>query len=235
MRESYGKGLANHPGPEPYAGGGEHQQHANGLLLQHHPHLVQPRAVALIAANCELSSPPPAAGDFFPHYIDQPLLFPSREGGQNRPFNWPSGKIDYIMLSGLSCSPNQLYYMPTKTGIPDEDKAEIRKWLDWGRKNIAYLKVRKDLPDWPAAGKVDGSAHICTDRGLIFLFNPGKSPLSGQFALTDQSIGLKAKGTFQITQEYLKSDRTVKAPHGETVRWQIPGETAVILNVKPVK
>ncbi len=81
------------------------------------------------------------------------------------------------MLSALSSSPNQLYYLPTKTGIPDKDKAEIRKWLDWGRKNVEYLKVRKDLPDWPAPGKVDGSAHIVGDRGLVFLFNSGKTPL----------------------------------------------------------
>ena len=102
--------------------------------------------------------------DFFPHYIDQPLLFPSRCAAANNPSNWPSAKLDYILLSALSSSPNQLYYMPTKSGIPDKDKAELRKWLDWGRKNIEYLKVRKDLPDWPAAGKVDGSAHIVGDR-----------------------------------------------------------------------
>jgi hypothetical protein len=32
-------------------------------------------------------------------------------------------EMDYIMLSALSCSPNQLYYLPTKTGIHDPDKA----------------------------------------------------------------------------------------------------------------
>ncbi len=46
--------------------------------------------------------------------------------------DWPSEKIDYVMLSALSCSPTMLFYLPTKTGIPTEDKAEIRKWLEWG-------------------------------------------------------------------------------------------------------
>ena len=87
--------------------------------------------------------------DFFPHYLDQPLVFPSREEGPGKPPNWPKGHLDYVLLSGLSCSPNQLYYLPTKTGIPAADKREMRKWLDWGRKNVEYLKVRKDLPDWP--------------------------------------------------------------------------------------
>jgi len=172
--------------------------------------------------------------DFFPHYIDQPLLFPSRSGGQNRPSNWPKGKIDFIMLSALSSSPNQLYYMPTKTGIPDEDKAEIRKWIDWGRKNVAYLKVRKDLPDWPAKGKVDGSAHIRGDRGLVFLFNSNKNPLSGEFALTEQSIGLKGKGTFKLAQSHPRSDKSTEVQYGEAVSWEVPGETAVILEIQPV-
>ena len=170
---------------------------------------------------------------FFPHYIDQPLLFPSR-ANRNAPPSWPSEKIDYIMLSALSCSPNQLYYIPTKTGIPDKDKAEIRRWLSWGRKNISYLKVRKDLPDWPAAGKVDGSAHIVGDRGLIFLCNPNKNPLQGEFALTEQSTGLKGKGTFKVAQYYPESEQSVNVRYGEAVSWEVLGETAVILKVQPI-
>ncbi|MFH1919053.1 MAG: hypothetical protein ABIP48_04080 [Planctomycetota bacterium] len=172
--------------------------------------------------------------DLFPHYMDQPLLFPTRSGAQKSPSNWPRGKIDYIMLSAMSCSPNQLYYMPTKTGIPEEDKAEIRKWLDWGRENVAYLKVRQDLPDWPAAGKVDGSAHICGDQGLVFLFNPNKDSLPGEFPLTEQGIGLKGEGTFKVSQDYPESDASVAAGYGETVRWEVPGETPVILKLEPV-
>jgi hypothetical protein len=58
--------------------------------------------------------------DFFPHYMDQPLLFPSREGGPGVSRDWPSEHLGYIMLSALSSSPNQLYYLPTKSGIPDK-------------------------------------------------------------------------------------------------------------------
>lgn len=169
--------------------------------------------------------------DFFPHYMDQPLLFPSRAGGAGRPGNWPRGHLDYILLSALSSSPNQLFYLPTKTGIPEADQAEIRKWLDWGRKHVAYLKVRKDLPDWPAAGKVDGSAHVVDGRGLVFLFNPGKQPLSCEFQLTEESIGLKQKGPVLVTQSHPPSDRSLKAAYGQTVRWEVPPETALILEV----
>jgi len=170
---------------------------------------------------------------FFPHYVDQPLLFPSR-ANRRAPPNWSSEKLDYILLSALSSSPNQLYYLPTKTGIPDKDKADIRKWLDWGRKNIAYLQVRKDLPDWPAAGSVDGSAHIVGDSGLVFLFNPNAAALSGEFALTTDSIGLKGEGPFSLTQEHPTAGRAQTARAGETIHWEVPAQTAVVLRIRPV-
>ncbi|MHB8863268.1 MAG: hypothetical protein ACYC6N_12735 [Pirellulaceae bacterium] len=174
--------------------------------------------------------------DFFPHYLDQPLLFPSRAGGTGTPGNWPSGHLEYILLSALSSSPNQLYYLPTKTGIPAADRAEIRHWLDWGRQHVEFLKVRKDLPDWPAPGRVDGSAHLVDDRGLIFLFNSGQTPLSGEFVLTEEGVGLQRGGDFfQITQEHPVSDRTQVAASGDTVRWEVPAETAVVLNLQPVE
>jgi hypothetical protein len=170
---------------------------------------------------------------FFPHYADQPLLFQSRDINDKRPFQWSGKQLDYILLSALSSSPNQLYYLPTKTGIPDADKQEIKRWLDWGRKNIVYLKVRRDLPDWPTPGKVDGSAHIVGDRGLVFLFNPDKTALYGEFTLTSESIGLKSRGEFSITQEHPAPGRTQTARSGETVRWKVPAQTAVVLRIQP--
>ncbi len=135
---------------------------------------------------------------FFPHYMDQPQVFvaPKTMKGPD----WPSEKIDYVMLSSLSCSPTMLFYLPTKAGIPAEDKAEIRKWLEWGRTSIRYLQVRKDLPQWPEAGKVDGSAHIIDDEGLVFLFNPNHEAHQGLFILNGESIGLKGGARFEVIQ-----------------------------------
>ncbi|MHB8972149.1 MAG: hypothetical protein ACYC3X_06560 [Pirellulaceae bacterium] len=178
--------------------------------------------------------------DFFPHYLDQPLLFPSRADSLGKPSSWPSGHLDYILLSALSSSPNQLYYLPTKTGIPVADRAEIRRWLSWGRDNVKYLQVRKDLPAWPAPGKVDGSAHFLGDRGLIFLFNSGNTPAAGEFALTEEVTGLNRPGDdqprdYQIVQEYPPSDHSAQAAFGETVRWEVPAETAMVLRIQPVE
>ena len=167
---------------------------------------------------------------FFPHYLDSPLVFDAPKSMSER--DWTSEKIDYIMLSALSSSPNQTYYLPSQAGLPAADKQEIKKWLDWGRKNIAYLMVRKDLPDWPSPGKVDGNAHVIGQHGFVFLFNPNKDSRQGAFALTEESIGLTGDGTYRISQYYPASDRVVALRHGETVRWDVPGQTALILEVK---
>jgi hypothetical protein len=173
--------------------------------------------------------------EFLPHYIDQPLLFPVPASEHRKESNWPKGHLDYILLSALSSAPSQAFYLPAKTGIPAADKAEIHRWLDWGHRNIQYLNVRKDLPDWPAPGKVDGSAHILGDRGLIFLFNSGDAPLPGEFALTDDCLGLKSQGSFQLSQEYPPSERSLKSASGRTVRWEVPSRSAVVIKVQPAE
>ena len=67
-----------------------------------------------------------------------------------------------------------------------------------GPKRLARLARR---------GKVDGSAHVVVDRGLIFLFNPDKVTHTGEFAMTAENIGWKGKGDFSVNQEYPVSDR----------------------------
>jgi hypothetical protein len=135
------------------------------------------------------------------------------------------------MLSALSCSPNLLLYLPTKSGIPDADRAEIRKWLDWGRVNVEYLLVRHDLFDWPGKGKVEGSAHLIGNRGLIFLFNPAKVEQTAEFVLTPESTGFAGTGPVEIGQEYPAGNRRVTVRPGATVRWSVPPETAMVLRV----
>ena len=171
---------------------------------------------------------------FFPHYLDWPLLFPSYSAAppkDGKPRQWPSAKLDYILLSALSSAPNLLLYLPTKTGLPARDKAEIRKWLEWGRKNFAYLNVRRDLADWPAAGKVDGSAHMLGDRGIVFLFNPNQQPLPAEFALTPEGIGCTGRGRYHILQEYPAPAHAAVCRGGETVRWEVPGRSVALLRI----
>src|SRR5579875_850505 len=167
--------------------------------------------------------------DFFPHYMDQPLVFAAPKSMHGP--EWTSEKIDYVMLSVLSSSPNQLFYLPTKAGIPARDKAEIRKWLDWGRNNIPYLRVRKDLPDLPGIGMVDGSAHIISDHGLIFLFNPNAKPVTGRFRLDMDSIGLTSGTRFEIKQVYPASATIAQRKYGDEVAWAVPSYSASVISI----
>jgi hypothetical protein len=166
---------------------------------------------------------------FFPHWMDCALLFPSYAAGSNPP--WPQGHIDYLMLSALSSAPNMWLYLPTKTGIPAADQAEIRKWLEWGRKNVAYLMVRHDLFDWPGKGVVDGSAHLLGDRGLIFLFNGTKESKSAEFALTAESTGFTGTAPVEIRQEYPAVERQEVSGPGATVSWPVPAGSVVVLRI----
>lgn len=137
------------------------------------------------------------------------------------------------MLSAISSSPNQIYYLPTKAGIPTADKETIKRWLDWGRTNVEYLKVRKDLPDWPAAGKVDGSAHVIRQRGFIFLFNPNATSATGQFDLSTSAIGLEKGGKFLVSQFYPATGKIAEADWEQSVKWEVPSEAACILEIAP--
>jgi hypothetical protein len=168
---------------------------------------------------------------FFPHYLDSPQVFAAPKSmTKSKGIDWQSDHIDYIMLSALSSSPNQTYYLPSQAGIPAEDKAEIRKWLDWGRENIDYIMVRTDLPDWPAAGKVDGSAHILHDGGYVFLFNPNPEALDGTFSL-DESIGLVAGERFRVSSVHPAGQTRTNLARGQKVSWSIPMESAVVLEI----
>lgn len=168
---------------------------------------------------------------FFPHYLDTPQVFGiphSYHGGTK----WESSGLDYVMLSALACSPNQLYYLPTQSGMPDRDKQIIKKWLDWGRKQIAYLMVRKDLPEWPKAGNVDGFAHVKEDRGYVFLFNPNSKKLPGTFRLAE-AIGLTRGKEFDVVSIHPDHASQHGLSRGTPIQWEVPPHTAVVLEIRP--
>jgi len=106
--------------------------------------------------------------------------------------------------------------------------------MEWGRKNERYLLVRKDLPDWPAAGKIDGNAHVIDDSGLVFLFNPNPEKIAGHFRLNKESIGLTNGHDFQISQSYPVSDTKREFSFGQEVSWEVPASTAVVLKITPL-
>jgi len=173
--------------------------------------------------------------EFLPPWLDQALLFPSYANPDRKKFpRWPNQNFDYILLSALSSTPNLLMYLPAQSGVPEKDQQEIKKWLNWGRTNEKYLLARHDLPHWPAKGKVDGSAHLLGDHGLIFLFNPDQAEQTAEFALTRESTGFAGSVPFEVVQEYPASSRRATHQPGTNVRWSVPAENAVVLRIRPL-
>src|SRR5256885_12219182 len=55
-----------------------------------------------------------------------------------------------------------------------DDKAWIRRWLEWAAANKEYLRRTHTILGQPAINKVDGTSAILGDRGFLFLFNPDR-------------------------------------------------------------
>jgi hypothetical protein len=55
----------------------------------------------------------------------------------------------------------------------------------------------------------------------------------GVFALNSECIGLHQRGTFRLAQHHPASNRATDGAYGQTVRWPVPGESAVVLDIRP--
>ena len=171
---------------------------------------------------------------FIPHYLDQVYLFPGVNGGGEVSQPWQSERLDYLMLSAISSTPNQCYFTGPSERVPADDRKTIKQWLDWGRANAKYLMVRRDLPAWPRKDVVDGSSHIIDDCGFIFLFNPNEHKISYELDLTSENIGISENGACRITQAYPYGDLCVTAAHGDAVKVEMDGYGALLLNVSKI-
>ncbi len=172
---------------------------------------------------------------FCPHYLDQAYFFVNVGGGGETKAPWSGENLEYALLSAISASPNQCYFSGPVDAIPKGDRAIIRRWLDWSRENSNYLMVRRDLADWPSAGKTDGSAHIVNDRGFIFLFNPNAAPMKSRFILSEECIGINGScGKFTITQHYPPSGMKRHASYCAELEWELPPFSSIIVEIVPL-
>lgn len=120
----------------------------------------------------------------------------------------------------------------------EADKEWFRDWLDWADRNKELLRNTRTIGAEPAIGRVDGTAAIANDRGFVFLFNPNGRKLPGEFSL-DHTIGLTAKGAYQIKEMYPLEGRLAGKrstgfwTYGDRVSLMMDGTSAVVLEVSP--
>jgi hypothetical protein len=152
----------------------------------------------------------------------------------------------YSLLSSIATAPfhHVINFIPARdpeeyAALSEADKAWFRKWLDWTDENARFLRALRPIIGPPMAGRVDGTAAIVEDRGLVFLFNPNPERLRARFKL-DGSIGLgPAEGRrFMIKELHPQEGRLIASAegyweHGSEVVLPMDGREAAVLEVFP--
>jgi hypothetical protein len=149
-----------------------------------------------------------------------------------RPKDWDYLGWKYSLLSSIGTAPfhHVINFIPARdaeesAALAEEDKAWFRKWLDWTDENARYLHALRPIIGPPMAGRVDGTAAIVEDRGIVFLFNPNPGRTEARFKL-DRSIGLVKGERFMIKELHPEEGRLVGSPEG---LWGLGGEVVVTL------
>jgi len=162
-----------------------------------------------------------------------------------RPRDWDYLGYQYSFLSSIATAGwnNVVDMIPARDPeesrwFSAEDKAWIRNWLDWTTTHKEYLLHTRTILDQPALGHVDGTAAVVGDRGFFFLFNPNYKQFPAEFAL-DETIGLTKGEKFLLKEVYPESGRLLGKPgagpwsRGDTVRLQLDGTSATVLELSP--
>ena len=150
----------------------------------------------------------------------------------------------YSLLSSIATAPfhHVINFIPARdpeeyAALSEEDKAWFRKWLDWTDENARFLRALRPIIGPPMAGRVDGTAAVVEDRGLVFLFNPNPGRLEARFKL-DASIGLTKGERFMIRELHPQEGRLVASAdgfwqYGSEVALPMDGREAAVLEVFP--
>jgi len=161
-----------------------------------------------------------------------------------RPKDWDVLGWKYSLLSSIGTAPfhHVVNFIPARdteefAALSEEDKAWFRKWLDWTDENARYLHALRPIIGPPMAGRVDGTAAIIEDRGLLFLFNPNPGSREARFRL-DPSIGLVKGERFMIKELYPEEGRLVGSAegfwaHGADIALTLPGRAAAVYEIFP--
>lgn len=148
----------------------------------------------------------------------------------------------YSVLGAIGTSTILEYaYIPIGAELKHEDVNFIKKWTDWSERNIAYLRVRRDLFGEPAIGRVDGYAHVIKDRGFVFLFNPNHRTIAVKTPLNEW-IGLAEGNRLIIKELYPREGRNHfvehdggLAIHGRDLVINVPPQNVQILELLPAE
>ncbi|MBN2264743.1 MAG: hypothetical protein JW775_02920, partial [Candidatus Aminicenantes bacterium] len=194
--------------------------------------------------SVERFAPPEIMPGFITHQSERNDAKGVMRRDRFRPRDWDVLGWKFSLLSSIGTAPfhHVVNFIPARdaeefAALSDEDKAWFRKWLDWTDENARYLHALRPIIGPPMAGRVDGTAAIVKDRGVIFLFNPNPGPREARFKL-DASIGLVEGEKFMIKELYPQEGRLVGSAEGLWTRggevvMTLPGREAAVYEIFP--
>ncbi|MHB0956697.1 MAG: hypothetical protein ACYC0X_09165 [Pirellulaceae bacterium] len=167
---------------------------------------------------------------------------------RDRPFftrDWDLLGWRYSVLSSVGTAPlnHVLDYLPARdesefAHFHREDQHWFRRWMDWTDQNRQLLRRLRPIIGPPAVGRIDGTAAVEGDRGVVFLFNPNYRAVEAVFSL-DESIGLTDGDDYVFRELYPREGRLLGKPSGGTwnrgdkVSLPIKGPQAMVLELVP--
>jgi hypothetical protein len=150
----------------------------------------------------------------------------------------------YALLCALASAP-QLTFNNVPDELPESEVRFTQRWQQWARDNQNYLKRGEILFDRSVGWVTDvqqgapellsGMAHICKDRGFVFLMNA--SPRE-QVADLELALDAPPDARFAAQEVYpggmaLKGPAEGLYPQGGKLRVTVPGRQIRILWIAP--
>jgi len=104
----------------------------------------------------------------------------------------------------------------------------------WASRNIEYLRAKRSLFGQPLRpGGIDGSAHIISDRGFLFVFNPTRSRHIGSIPL-NRLIGLTSGKRFDVRVLFPESRRCLGTyDYGDELLVEVDAGGCTLVEVRP--
>ncbi|HYA48724.1 MAG TPA: hypothetical protein VEG35_03410 [Burkholderiales bacterium] len=168
----------------------------------------------------ERFAPPEITPGFMTHQSERSDEKDVMRRDQFRPRDWDALGWKYSVLSSIGTAPfnHVLNFIPARDpeefkALSDDDKAWLRRWLDWTEANAKYLHALRPIIGPPMLGRADGTAAVVEDRGFVFLFNPNPGRVEARLRL-DASIGLVKGERFVLREALPEEGKVLGSPEG---------------------
>jgi hypothetical protein len=169
---------------------------------------------------------------------------------RDRPFHvrdWDLLGWRYSVISSIGTAPfnHAVNLIPARDetefrSFGPADQAWLRGWMDWTDQHRNLLRHLRPILGPPVLGRVDGTAAVVKDRGVVFLFNPNYRALDAAFVLGDD-LGPLEDGDYLLRELYPQAGRLIGKPgtgvwrRGDEVRLRIKGPEALVLEILPAR